>query len=255
MKNINYWYLFLISIIIINLFIFIFYNKIIEGYSSNIEMYVISLKHEDRLNNIKLQQDKIDQTIQIFDAVKGDLLDTDKLFNDGIIDCKYATNHKADKRVIGCYMSHLNIIKQIYNSKKSGYTIIFEDDFDIIDDTFMKTVRKIIENLDKNNIEFDIIFLGNLKTNHGDKIIDNANIYKIDEKESLWGTHGYLINNSKIDRILDKIKFIDMPIDIKYENLGKNSELIIYVIYPTIVNQQGDKFASNINDLSIETFI
>jgi GR25 family glycosyltransferase involved in LPS biosynthesis len=248
----NFWYLLLVGLLIILLFIF--YSKIIEGYSSNIEMYVISLKHEDRLKNIKSQEDKIGEKIQIFDAVKGDQLNIEQLLRDKLIDNKYSTNDKVKKREVGCYMSHLNMIKQINNSKTSGYTIIFEDDFDIIDDTFMKSVSKIIKKLDENKIEFDIVFLGNLKENHGERIIENENIYKIDQNENLWGTHGYLINNSKINKIIDKIKFIDMAIDIKYESLGKSGELIIYVIYPTIVNQQGDKLSSTINDLSIENF-
>ena len=106
--------------------------------------------------------------------------------------------------------------------------------------------------MDNKKQDFDLIFLGNLNNNKGEQIIDN--IYKIDGKENLWGTHGYLVNNSNIDKILEKIKIIDMPIDNKYETLGKNSELNIYVINPTIVNQSFNKLPSNINDLSIETF-
>lgn len=256
MKQKYILYLILIILLIVILFLLINSTTIIEYFNSNnIELYVISLKHEDRLKNIKSQEDKIGEKIEIFDAVKGDQLNTEQLLCDKLIDNKYSTNDKVKKREVGCYMSHLNIIKQINNSRTSGYTIIFEDDFDIVEDTFIKTVRKIITKLEENKIEFDIIFLGNLKTNHGESVIENENIYKIDQKEDLWGTHGYLINNSKTDKIVDKIKFIDMAIDIKYETLGKSCELIIYVIYPTLVNQQGDNLPSNINDISIETFI
>lgn len=250
----NYNKYFLYGIIIIGLLFLL--NKqftIIEYFTSiNILMYVISLKHKDRLDNIKIQEDKLKNKIDIFDAVKGDGLDTDQLSRDGIIDNKYINANKQEKRVIGCYMSHLNILKKIKDSKESGYTIIFEDDFDIVIPNFLDEVHNILTKLDNKKQDFDLIFLGNLNNNKGEQIIDN--IYKIDGKENLWGTHGYLVNNSNIDKILEKIKIIDMPIDNKYETLGKNSELNIYVINPTIVNQSFNKLPSNINDLSIETF-
>jgi hypothetical protein len=54
--------------------------------SNNIDMFVISLRNNDRLENIKSQQDKIDESIQLFDAVKGDTLNISELFKNGIID-------------------------------------------------------------------------------------------------------------------------------------------------------------------------
>ena len=67
-----------------------------------------------------------------------------------------------------------------------------------------------------------------------------------------YGMHAYLINNKKIDNIIDMVKIVDTPIDVKIEDLGKLHKLTILVIYPTIVNVINS--ISNINDLSIETF-
>lgn len=228
---------------------------IIEYFTSiNIQMYVISLKHDDRLENIKKQENKINKKITIFDAIKGDQLNIDQTFENGTIDEKYKNATKQRKRVIACYMSHLNLLKEIKinNIKDSKYSIIFEDDFDIVIPNFLDEVKNILDKLDKKKLNFDMIFLGNLNNNKGDNVIDN--IYEMDKNEHLWGTHSYIVNNNNIDKILDEIKLIDMPIDNKYEKLGKNKNLKIYVINPTIVNQSNNKLPSNINELSIETF-
>ena len=149
-------------------------------------------------------------------------------------------------------MSHLNLLKQINEKDSSGYSIIFEDDFNTDSTDFLKEVNEIIEKLKQQNQEFDIIFLGNLKETKGQHIIDN--IYRINPKEDLWGTHGYMVNHSKIDKIINHINYIDIPIDNKYETLGKSNQLNIFVINPVIVNQL-QQLPSTINDITIETFI
>jgi len=253
MKIYKFFYnIILFLFILLMLFLMWRMSFVQEGFSSNTQMYVISLKHEDRIKNIEKQQGKINEKIEIFDAVKGDQLDINELLESGIVDVKYKNASKQEKRVIGCYMSHLNLLNEIKNKNESGYTIIFEDDFDIVNPNFLDDVKKIIDNMKNNKIDFDLILLGNLNDNKGEQIMDN--IYKIDQKEHLWGTHGYLVNNSNIEKIIEKIKIVDNPIDIKYEILGKNNVLNINVINPTIVNQQMEFLKSNINDLSIDTF-
>lgn len=236
-----------IFIILINIF-----WKTIENFESNIKMYVITLKHPDRISNIEKQEKKIDAKINIFDAVKGDLLDTNELYSSGEISDNYKNANKKDKRVIGCFLSHLKLLEKIKSDNKSGYTIIFEDDIKILSEDFMKQVDTIICNMDNTN--FDLIFLGNLYSNKGEQLIDN--IYKINKDEHLYGTHAYIVNNSNIDKILKHITIVDMPIDGKYEALAMENILDIFLINPTIVDQQGDDYLpSNINTLNIETFI
>jgi hypothetical protein len=62
-----------------------------------------------------------------------------------------------------------------------------------------------------------------------------------------------LVNNKNIDKIIENIKLIDEPIDVRYSILGNNDTFENLIIYPTIVNQHIE-LPSNINDLSIETF-
>jgi GR25 family glycosyltransferase involved in LPS biosynthesis len=246
----KYIILTIILISLFSLFGFLFWKNI-EGFNEFITMYVISLKHDDRIKNIKKQESKINYPISIFDAVKGDKLDMNQLIKDGIVDKKFINADKQKYRVVGCYMSHLNLLKQLNENDSSGYSIIFEDDFDIATSTFLKEVNEIIEKLESKKEEFDIVLLGNLNENKGEQIIDN--IYKINPQQNLWGTHGYIVNHSKIDKIIQHIRMIDMPIDNKYETLGKSNQLKIFVINPTIVNQL-QEMSSTINDLTIETF-
>jgi len=236
---------------LLNNFFFI-YRTNFENFEINdeIDLFVISLRHENRMINIKNQEKKIGKTIHIFDAVKGDHLDEEKLIQENVLSKNAMLNSdvKRRKREIGCYLSHLNLLKQIQDNSENGYTIIFEDDFDIKTDNFFKDVKKIIED---SNSNFDLIYLGNLNNNNGKKIKNN--IYNIDINGSLIGMHGYLINNNSINKLIPLINFIEMPIDLIYEKLSKENKINTFVIFPTIVNQGGVQ-NSTINDLSIENF-
>jgi len=237
-------------LLIIMIWLFDILNCIIDGFEiNNIKMYVISLKHQKRLDNIKEQQSKINTNIEIFDAVKGDKININQLISDNIVSEGYVisnTNpHKL--REIGCYLSHHNIYTKILNDNLPGYTIIFEDDFNIQSDNFENDVISIIKN---SNDDFDMIYLGNWYNNHG-TIITN-NLYNIDKDKHLIGTHAYIVNNKNIEKIIKATKYIDMPIDHKIYVLGRNDELLVLVVYPTIVNIMDSP--STITDMTIENY-
>jgi GR25 family glycosyltransferase involved in LPS biosynthesis len=224
----------------------------VEGFdSSPLQMYVISLKHADRMANIKKQEEKIGQTITIFDAVKGDFVDIEPLIAAGVLDKKYKTPTKREKREIGCYMSHLQLIQQI--NQTSGYTIIFEDDFNIVSNTFLQDLSAIFKTLEEKQIDFDLLFLGTLTNNKGDPVVDT--VYKQNKGQDLWGTHAYIVNNKHLAKILDGINVMDRPIDNQYDILGRQDKLINLMIDPAMVNQQVDTLGSTIGDFSIETFL
>jgi GR25 family glycosyltransferase involved in LPS biosynthesis len=224
-----------------------------ETMQNNIEkpifFFVITLKHENRLKNIENQQKKIkEKEIILFEAVKGDFINMDDLIKEKILDPNFK-EEGVRKRVIGCYMSHLNMYKKIRNERLDGYTVLFEDDF-TIEDNFYEKIQKIIKNME--NKEFDIINLGQVVSNNkGKQVIDN--IYELDKKDFCAGTQGLLINNRNIDKIVEKLKYIDNAIDHKITHTGQKNELNIFVIYPYIVNQGGVS-NSTINDMSIENF-
>jgi GR25 family glycosyltransferase involved in LPS biosynthesis len=229
-----------------------------EGLTSSsntatIRAYVISLRHENRLRNIEEQQRKLSFEVEIFDAVKGDKLDLSKVEN--LRGGHYATVPEDywKRRTVGCYLSHLNIMKMIKEKNYQGYTIVFEDDFKITTTSFYDDVMQIINTCNENQYKFDLIILGNKNDNRGQNLKDN--IYTFDKSKVSYGTHGYIVNNSHVDKIINAIKFIDYEIDVKYSRLAADGKLDILMIYPYLVFQQPEKFSSEILDKSIETFV
>lgn len=223
-----------------------------DSETPKVDMYVISLRREDRLRNIEKQQSKMKQEIVIFDAVKGDKLNVDELIEEGKVSPKASfLGNPYHKREIGCYLSHYKIYEKIKQDNHPGYTVIFEDDFDIRTENLLDDIFQAIDKLHSKGIDFDIILLGNLRENHGEQIIDN--LYHVDIEERLWGTHAYVINNKNIDKIIEVTKHIDCAIDNKFEMYSKNNTLSMPIFYPSLV-YQSPEITSNIKNMNVETF-
>lgn len=255
MRNLIY-----IFITVSLLLYFLFYKNNVYEYMSpddnKFDVYVITMRNKERMENIEKQQEKIEQKIEIFDAVKGANLDINELIDKGEIPKQNSfdsndNNKSKMKGQVGCYLSHYNIYKKIRQDNRLGYTIVFEDDFVIKDENLLNKIKKIIENTNKKEIDFDLLFLGNLKDNHGTQIVDN--LYYVDKSNNLYGTHAYVVNNKNINKIIRKTENIDRPIDNKLEDCAKNETLNIIVVYPNFV-EQGGSTGSTINDFVIEEF-
>jgi hypothetical protein len=245
----------LIILIAISFWIhFVTENENYENGQKQIEFYVISMKKENRLANIQNQLDKInsgktEQTklvINVVDAVVGVDLNQQELIEKKILSDNYKGNgdfeSKQRKSEIGCYMSHCKIYNLIKERNQPGYSVYFEDDFNIVDGDFLKNVERALE-LSKES-DFDIMYLGTNYSNHGEQIKDN--LYKIDKGGSLYGAHAILINNKSIDKLIEQTKFITVPIDVRLEELCRSDEIKGLVIYPHLVLQQFDKLDSTI---------
>ena len=74
MRNLIY-----IFITVSLLLYFLFYKNNVYEYMSpddnKFDVYVITMRNKERMENIEKQQEKIEQKIEIFDAVKGANLD------------------------------------------------------------------------------------------------------------------------------------------------------------------------------------
>jgi len=229
----------MIYLIVILLISFVIFANPSETFESkeDIECYVITLKKPEKMKNIEKQQQKIPYNIGIVDAVFGDDLNMYDIVKNGIVSLDYSSNDKQRRRQIGCYMSHLkimNMIKEKNTDKK--YSIIFEDDFNI-SDNFMNQLNQNMDVL--NNLDFDVVFLGNILEGHkGDNVGQN-----IFTKSEVYGTHGYLVNNKNVNRIIECMKVVDENIDLKYTRVP---ELKVYVMEPCIVKQLRNEFESEI---------
>ena len=69
----------------------------------------------------------------------------------------------------------------------------------------------------------------------GEHIIDN--LYYVNPKQHLFGTHAYVINNKNIDKIIDNIKIIKRPIDVAIQDLSNNRIFTTIIMYPYTVIQ------------------
>jgi len=220
-------------------------NFINDNLYNNIDFYVISLKSLERLQNIDLQNKKLNANINIIDAVNGLQLNQNELLKLGEISQSFFKEETKRSKEIGCYKSHLFIYNLINNNlNKKKYSIILEDDFNIIPENINEKMKILLNNI--SDLEFDIIFLGNTFPNNSiDKIKDD--LYLIDKNKYTIGTFAYLVNNKNINKIINLTKLIDAPIDNKLDTLIKNNLLNAYVIYPNLINYIAESKSNIIN--------
>jgi GR25 family glycosyltransferase involved in LPS biosynthesis len=227
-----------ILLLVIILLVIGYYNRIFYQYenfdsiSDNIDFYVITLGKTERLNNIHFQNTKLGENLIITNAVNGLFLNQNQLLQNGELSQNFydGTSIKRNKE-IGCYKSHFNIYNSINKNKK--YSIILEDDFNIISVNIKEQLQKLMNDLD--NMDFDIIFLGNTFKNNTDTPFKN-NIYNIDKNKFTIGTYAYLINNKNISKLINLTKNIDSPIDNKIDTLIKNDLIKAFVVIPNLIN-------------------
>lgn len=167
-----------------------------------------------------------------FNSIKyNDKINYFKSIDDNI---KMVKNVLSKPGEIGCYLSHHMLLKNIYEKNKSGYSVILEDDV-VLNKNIDSEINLIIQNLESKNIEWDLIFLGNLTRNHKDNVIDN--IYTIDKNNCCTGTHALLLNNKNVEKIYKITCNIIHAIDWQYKINIDNQNLNGYVIYPPICRQ------------------
>ena len=242
----------LIGCIIVLVYILLQRITILEGFTPTIlDMYVVSLRHADRLKNIEKQEYKIGRPVSIVEGVKGDFINIPLLVSFGLVYSDYLdpTQTWRQKREIGCFLGHLYAIEKI--KARFGYTIVFEDDFNITDDNFYENVLSILQALELKKIDFDLLFLGTSSNNKGAVVLDP--VYAFNKNQTLAGTYGYVVKNKNVPKVLGGIRMMYLAIDEQYEDLGKRGKLSILVVDPPLVHHQGDVLPSTIENREIET--
>jgi len=218
-----------------------FYN----GGGHTVDYYVITMNSEQRLANIADQQAKLAAPIQKIDAVVGADVDIDDLVAKKVIAPEFGNKTKRRRGEIGLYLSNLKVYNMIKEKgDPNGYSVILEDDFEIIDDDFENKLQAAVDTLQ--SIDFDMLYLQNnsneynkeatIEKNRGELLKDN--IYYFDKNNYLFGTVGILINNKNIDRILEATKYMDQQIDQKIQFAGIYDKLKLMMMYPNIIDQR-----------------
>ena len=136
------------------------------------EYYVIHCNDDKRYNNILAMESLLSHKINIFNGVNGSDFNINNL-NQIDPNLKLNINFRL-KGMLGCYLSHFNLIKSMLYSN-NDYTIIFEDDFCIKIPDLDNKIKNILNTVD---IDFDFIFLGTQSKLIGDLYKDN--IFYID---------------------------------------------------------------------------
>jgi len=191
-----------------------------------ISFNVITLSNPERLLNIKEQESILNIKMNKFNAINGRQLNQDELVKNKILDINFKLDVNKRANEIGCYQSHLNLLKSLKNTN-SKYHIILEDDFNLVSGTnFMETVNLIISQTII--YSFDIIFLGWNNENKSSYEYFSPNLYWFNNVNNFYGAYGYLVNSNSLDKIINLISFIDMPIDNKYKILYLEKKLNIY---------------------------
>jgi GR25 family glycosyltransferase involved in LPS biosynthesis len=224
----------------------------------DIKYYVITMGQPHRLENIQKETDKLNRmapsgsspiAFETVDAVKGDDLDLNRMVREGKLAKEvikpegYRGFGVVDKRKyeVGCYLSHIHAYENIKRGIANGsinpnsYSIIFEDDLEI-QDGYFEGLQKGLNYLTSNQKDFDMLFLG-LHSEENDLI--GSNIYRPNCKGiyNCYYSHAYLIPNRKVDKLLEKMAFIDNTVDIKMISLSESGDLSVFRIMPDIVNQ------------------
>jgi hypothetical protein len=191
-----------------------------SNITKQMKVFLVSLeKDKERRDNLGIIPDYIY-------AVDGSKLDIDKLKADNILS-KTNTLRKGE---IGCYMSHVELLKKAIQ-QEDKYVLILEDDAKIEPDTFGK-INELLKDVPD---DAELIFIG----------YNYYETYKYQKSIYLHGTQSYIVNvrNLNLDKI-NKLYPIEKPIDTIIPK-----HFVTYIILPKIVELS--KYASYSNTQNI----
>ena len=213
------------------------------------DVYVIHCeKHKERLPNIEHHLKKLFPQLKIWNGV---VINNNVPFLEKQMK-KYDTNITVKNNnifkslgEIGCYLSHHTLLKHIKETKTTAkYTLVLEDD-----GMLLENAANIQDKLDK--VDFDMFYFGLNNENKHKHIVDT--IYSIDNSKPIQGTHAYVVNNNKINKIYENTLIPIGPIDYQYEILIKKDTINAVIFFPYLCVQDRETFYSTIKPLNINT--
>ncbi len=205
----------------------------------NIKTIIINLDHRtDRLSSIIKECEKVG--IYNYEKFSGIIINESNYKKYKIINQKKAWKKDLEylKKASGCKNSHYEVLKKCktYNEE---YIMILEDDV-IFEEYTIIYLNFALNDLIKNDPNFDILYLSvNLKNKDDAKLINN-NLLKI---ENGLTTTAQIFKRSNIDKIINIIECSDIEIDSTYNKCLSNK----YCVYPMCTYQK--ESYSDINDI------
>lgn len=194
-----------------------------------LEHIVISLPEQNaRRQSIVEVFDHQGIKFKFFDAINGNEIGNSILNN-------FPYHRPLSKGELGCYSSHICVIKEFLESE-NDYIVIYEDDV-FLANNYIENLNSVIKFLD-GAITFsgDIILLG-----YRNDYLSFWGKLKINNYLSLkkfcdygWGAHGYLLTRLGAEKIVSNFANPMLPFDCvtggytsKY-NIWKNKSLVVY---------------------------
>ena len=161
------------------------------------------------------------------------------------LDVERVAGYQMSPGIAGCSKSHLECIKL---AKINGYqnVLVLEDDITFHSDIFEQTLTFAMEQLEKNKLEYDMLYFSANLYGAGNTLIDD-NLAKI---KSAKAGHAYVVSKNVYDTIIDAFRDIDwgdlnnwhhgnpnrMNMDTWYKNIQQLGNT--YGIYPSIAEQR-----------------
>jgi len=181
-----------------------------------------------RFNQFYYESDMVNVKMERFNAINGKELDPKKYVSKTAYETllinernKYRTKHyQLTRGAIGCYLSHVSIMKKLLEDRDLDYYIIFEDDAAILPsvyDKFNLAIKYAPQNWDM------ILFAPIMQV-----ISEETPLFK--KYDSFWGLCGYAINKKGAKAFVDEFnrKPITMQIDSKMSYMIHNNNFNVY---------------------------
>tara|TARA_B100000035_G_scaffold246797_1_gene215495 strand:- start:907 stop:1674 length:768 start_codon:yes stop_codon:yes gene_type:complete len=175
--------------------------------------YLINLKRaNDRLVSAKETFDKVGIVFNLEEAIDGKDL---SLPHKNYSELKYNLLHgkKTNLGELGCYLSHLNVLKKFLNTEEN-WALVCEDDIE-----FNEDIVEIINDAINSGINFDLLRLSGGSNRNKEKGLPlklkkiNNNFFLSLNFGFKSGTGCYLINRLAAENIIKKIYKMSLPID------------------------------------------
>ena len=228
--------------VVILLIILLIFNIVLpkikkEHFESNFinsvvdKIYVINMDQDtDRLKHIKYQLDKFNLKFQRVPGVNGK-----KEFP------KYKNKTPLRPGVLGCLLSHTNVIKDAIQNNYENI-LVLEDDA-ILHQNFLQefeTKYKFIKNKEK---DIEMIYLG-CSQKHNWKDLDLQEHYYTTKKND--GTFAMLINKKIFSRILQLYEKMNLPSDrVFFNHIQPNNKC--FTMHPNIITANVAEYSNTEN--------
>jgi len=218
-------------------------KSILHNYFDSI--YVITLpKRRQYIENIML---KMQIFPTYFNAINKDLIDRNKLINEGFIH----KNYKNSNGRIACHNSHINVLKQFLKTKNNS-CFIFEDDIKGLDMSKTSFNEIVSESIKQLPTSYDIIYFGRCWDTCSKQIQITKNLVKAYKPQC---RHAYGVSRKGAKKIIKlSLPMIKWGGDTIIAKLIQNGIIEAYAITPQIFKQNRTELGTNLgnNDALLE---